>query len=128
MVRQTKALFSRLEFHERPPRTPLEWSVQHPANFICVFLGLEATSEADTQDMEKTSASENPLYTRVLVLQQKQETAGRKKENTFVSIVSYKFYIMNIIGTLTKSKLIKLNLSFPELTYFCPVYLVWSII
>jgi hypothetical protein len=93
-----------------------------------VFLGLEATSEADTQDMEKTSASENPLYTRVLVLQQKQETAGRKKENTFVSIVSYKFYIMNIIGTLTKSKLIKLNLSFPELTYFCPVYLVWSII
>lgn len=65
MVRRAKALFSRLESHEGPPRTP--GSAEHPANFICVFLGLEATSEADTQDMEKASASENPLYTWVLV-------------------------------------------------------------
>lgn len=121
MVSQAKALFSRLESQEGPPRTPLEGSVQHPANFICVFLGLEATSEADTQDMEKASASENPLYTWVLVFQQKQEIAKQKKEMVPISLLSYKFYRMGISGTLTKIKFSKLNLTFQELIYLCPV-------
>lgn len=62
MVRRAKALFSRLESHEGLPRTPLEGSVEHPANFICVFLGLEATSEADTQDMEKPFVHLGPCF------------------------------------------------------------------